>query len=138
MPTDLEAHGQRSGGCKKRAGVPISALLKSRDDSASAGARLRGRSSTRETRSHPYTQVGHLTRMMAWMIRPKRRRERENQSGQALKSNTSTHSARRERAVVLVRPADHAQHVKVCSGRHVGTNSSPSSSWRAMRTSRWA
>ena len=56
VPTDHEARGQRSGGCKERAGAPISALLKSGDDSASAEARPRGRSSTREARE-PHTQA---------------------------------------------------------------------------------
>ena len=36
MPTDHEAHGQAAAAAE-RAGVPISALLRMRDDSASAG-----------------------------------------------------------------------------------------------------
>ena len=35
-----------------------------------------------------------------------------NQSSCALRSHTFTRGARRERTVVLVNPADHAQHVK--------------------------
>ena len=81
--------------------MPISALLKSRDDSASAGVHTRRQSSTREARS-PHTQA------QAACTQPPRAPRGGRDS------------------VVLVRPADHAQHVKESKeSARAWANSSP-------------
>ena len=93
---------------------------------ALAGGHPRGRSRQREARSHSYSgrasvgdvldaeaehakhgrvcaQIGHQSKKTTWT---------RNQSSCALTSHTFTRSARREVTVVVVSPADHAQHVK--------------------------
>ena len=46
------------------------------------------------------------------MLKPFARATNDVDANQALRSHTFTRSARRERTVVLVSPADHAKHVQ--------------------------
>ena len=106
VPTDHEAHSQAQRRLLWR--VATTELRRVPAAEAEAEHAMHGRIRTPKRNSRSTIAV-----MLKPFARARRRRERVRRSNQALESPTSTHSAWRMRRVVLVSPADHAQHAKV-------------------------
>ena len=103
VPTDHEAHGQRSNGCRR-----ARAQLQS---SAQESRRLSfGGMYTRRPKQNSRNTVVFVLRLAT---RARERRACETRARELQRhSLTFMCSARRRRIVVLVSPADHAQHAK--------------------------
>ena len=76
-----------------------------------------------------------VTIMLKPFARARGRRECESRSNQALETRTSTHRAGRGRRVVLVSPADHAQHPKVRAEEQRVSEHAETNTWVSTWTS---